>query len=115
MVALAEVVDLPAGRVLFVDEQGRGLRATWHLDRGFVNLSVWRGDRCSETFRLNLGDAARLVAFLVDGLSEATAELFRAVTAERQGAETRQTIRQADSLKRGVRAARQRVASWLAP
>ena len=55
-------------RALFVDERGHGLRATWHLDQGFVNLSMWRQDRCVETFRLSADEAARLLDFLVDGL-----------------------------------------------
>ena len=67
---VAEIYELPTGRVLFSDAEGRVLRATWHLDRGLVNLSVWNDDRCTETFRLSLGDAAQFVAFLVEGLSE---------------------------------------------
>ena len=55
-------------RAFFVDERGHGLRATWHLDQGFVNLSMWRQDRCVETFRLSTDEAARLLDFLVDGL-----------------------------------------------
>ena len=33
------VHHLPVGRELFVDERGLGLRATWHLDHGFVNIA----------------------------------------------------------------------------
>ena len=73
--AVGEVHQLPVGRALFVDERGMGLRATWHLDRGIVNLSVWRGDRCAETFWLSVTDAGDLVQFLVSGLTEATAQL----------------------------------------
>jgi hypothetical protein len=64
--------------MLALDDQGIGLRATWHLERGFVNLSLWREDRCVETFHLSVGDSARLVGFLVDGLSEATSTLVAA-------------------------------------
>jgi hypothetical protein len=71
----ATVHHLPTGRMLALDDQGIGLRATWHLERGFVNLSLWREDRCVETFHLSVGDSARLVGFLVDGLSEATSTL----------------------------------------
>jgi hypothetical protein len=63
---------LPVGRELFVDERGIGLRATWHLEHGFVNVSIWRDDVCTETFHLSVTDAARLVGFLADGLGEAT-------------------------------------------
>ena len=71
MPAVGEVRQLPAGRALFVDERGMGLRATWHPERGIVNLSVWRDDRCVETFWLSMADAGRLASFLVTGLAEA--------------------------------------------
>lgn len=67
----AVVRTLPAARALFVDDRGVGLRATWHHDLGVVNLSVWRGDRCTETFRLTVADSADLIAFLAGGLAEA--------------------------------------------
>ena len=66
------VHPLPVGRELFVDERGVGLRATWHLEQGFVNVSIWRHDTCSETFHLSVSDAARLVGFLAEGLGDAT-------------------------------------------
>ena len=68
---MGEVRQLPVGRALFVDERGVGLRATWHPERGIVNLSVWRDDRCVETFWLSLADAGRLASFLVTGLADA--------------------------------------------
>lgn len=58
-------------RFVALDERAAGLRATWHLERGFVNLSLWRGDRCVESFHLTPADASRLVGFLVDGLADA--------------------------------------------
>lgn len=67
----AEVRQLPVGRILAVDERGIGMRATWHLERGFINLSLWRQDVCVETFHLTPGDAAKLVSFLVTGMAEA--------------------------------------------
>jgi hypothetical protein len=73
MPAVGEVRRLPAARALFVDERGMGLRATWHPERGIVNLSLWRDDRCVETFWLPVADAGRLVSFLVDGLADAAA------------------------------------------
>jgi len=72
---VGEVHQFPAGRALFVDPRGVGLRATWHLERGLVNLSIWRDDRCVETFRLSVDDAARMVRFLVDGMAAATRSL----------------------------------------
>jgi hypothetical protein len=65
---------VPPTRHLALDERGVGLRATWHLERGFVNLSLWRDDRCVETFHLTPAEAARFVGFLVDGLAGAVPE-----------------------------------------
>lgn len=67
----AVIRTLPVGRAYFADDQGTYLRTTWHLDRGFVNFSVWRGDVCVVTFHLAVQDAARLIAFLSGGLAEA--------------------------------------------
>ena len=68
---VGEVHPLPIRRDLFVDERGMGLRVTWHLDQSLVNLSIWRDDRCVETFRLSVPDAARLASLLVTGLGAA--------------------------------------------
>ena len=68
----AEVRHLPVGRILAVDERGIGLRCTWHLERGFINLSLWRDDTCVETFHLSPNDAASLVSFLTAGLADVT-------------------------------------------
>jgi hypothetical protein len=116
MSGLAAVQDLPVGRVTLMDEQGLGLRATWHLERGFVNLSMWREDHCSETFRLSIADAARLTGFLVDGLGAATSGLLRAVTNE-------PTYQQAagdgslpaNTVSTAIRSGRARLARWIAP
>jgi hypothetical protein len=109
--SVAEVYDLPAGRVVFNDDEGRVLRATWHLDRGFVNLSVWNYDRCSETFRLSLSDSAQLVAFLVEGMSDATSRLLQAVTSSTAP----EPFAKRTSVSRRVRSTRARVAAWIAP
>jgi hypothetical protein len=62
--------ELPARRRhLAVDERGSGLRATWHPERGIVNLSLWRGDICVETFRLTPAETGRLIGFLADSLA----------------------------------------------
>jgi hypothetical protein len=61
--------ELPVqGRHFAVDERGVGLRATWYLDQGFVNLSLWRGQICVETFHLTAIEADRMVSFLVNGM-----------------------------------------------
>jgi len=67
----AEIRELPVGRLLAVDERGIGLRATWHLDQGFLNVSLWRNDVCVETFHLAPADAARLASFIAEGLFDA--------------------------------------------
>lgn len=66
-------------RHLAIDERGIGLRATRRLERGFVNLSLWRHDRCVETFRLTPAEASRLIGFLVEGLARAVPEPAPAV------------------------------------
>ena len=108
----SSVYELPTGRVLFSDTEGRVLRATWHLDRGLVNLSVWNDDRCTETFRLSLADAAQFVAFLVEGFSDATSRLLQAVHPPLAATST--PDRRASWTSR-VRSARVRLAAWIGP
>ena len=69
---MGDVRRLRPARALFVDDRGHGLRVTWHADQDFVNVSLWRDDRCVETFRLSAEEAARLVDFLAEGLVVAT-------------------------------------------
>ncbi|MGY6500340.1 MAG: hypothetical protein ACXIVQ_05495 [Acidimicrobiales bacterium] len=61
------------GRHLALDDQGVGLRATWRPARGFINVSLWRDDRCTETFHLTPGDAAELMGFLARSLASGVA------------------------------------------
>ena len=56
-------------RFIVLDERGVGLRATWHPERGFVNLSLWREDRCVETFHLTPGTASDVMAFVMRALA----------------------------------------------
>ena len=107
----SSVYELPTGRALFSDTEGRVLRATWHLDRGLVNLSVWNGDRCTETFRLSLGDAAQFVAFLVGGLSDATTRLLHAVATPTPTV----TVDGRVAWTRRINSGRARLATWIAP
>lgn len=69
------VYQLPVQpRHLALDERGVGLRATWHADRGLVNLSLWTGDRCVQTFHLTPVEASRLIGFLAAVLADAVPE-----------------------------------------
>ncbi len=74
MAAVAPTESPTRIRHLAVDERGTGLRATWRLELGFVNLSLWRRDFCVETFRLTPAEASRLIGFLVEGLARAVPE-----------------------------------------
>lgn len=72
MEAARDIQVLPGvqGRTYIVlDERGIGLRATWHPTRGFINVSLWRDDRCVETFHLTPQAASDLVAFVVRALA----------------------------------------------
>ncbi len=71
----AAVYHLPVQpRHFALDERGVGLRATWHADHGFVNVSLWTGNRCVQTFHLTPVEAGRLVGFLAAVLAEAVPE-----------------------------------------
>ena len=66
---------LPAGTgdvFLDVRDGGRAMRVSWHLDDGLVVFSMWRGNICVATFRLERQDVADLVQGLVQGLADTT-------------------------------------------
>ena len=67
----AQQDDPPLERHFVVDDEGRGLRATWRPDRGFVNLSIWREQRCVETFHLTPTHAGQMIGFLARALTAA--------------------------------------------
>jgi hypothetical protein len=48
------------------DRSTRALRVTTHPDAGLVVLSLWDGDVCTTTLRLDPADAADLVRALTD-------------------------------------------------
>jgi hypothetical protein len=92
-------------RHLAIDERGIGLRATWRLERGFVNLSLWRHDVCVETFRLTPAEASRLIGFLVEGLARAVPEPAPAVAVAPNlpaAAASRYRLRLAEVLERAA-------------
>jgi hypothetical protein len=49
---------------------GRALRATWHHEAGCVVLSVWRGNVCVASARVDSEDVPGLVDVLVSGLAD---------------------------------------------
>ncbi|HYO38736.1 MAG TPA: hypothetical protein VER39_03675 [Nocardioidaceae bacterium] len=79
------VTPLPAAGEVFLDTRGSGraLRVAWHVDAhgpaggqdtaasGLVVLSLWHGDTCTGSFRMEAADVPTLVAALQDGLSRA--------------------------------------------
>jgi hypothetical protein len=89
-------------RHLAIDERGIGLRATWRLERGFVNLSLWRHDRCVETFRLTPAEASRLVRFIVEGLARAVPEPVAAAPPAPAATAARYRLRLAEALERAA-------------
>lgn len=109
--APAAVRHLPTRRALLLDERGAGLRLTWHHDLGFANLSVWRGDRCQETFRLSTADAPQVIAFLADGLGEAASSTAPVLRAAPVAPSSQPTGRRSDI----VTAVRRRLAGRLLP
>lgn len=110
------------GRYLAIDARGVGLRATWRPDRGFVNVSLWRGDRCVETFQLTPAEISGLVAFLVSRLATAAGPARRAGLAvvedepRAAGARRAATVRiGADSVRSALAGVLARAAASVAP
>ncbi len=62
------VVPAPARSAVVRDRDrpARALRVTTHPDAGLVVLSLWDGDVCTTTLRLDPDDAADLVRALTD-------------------------------------------------
>jgi hypothetical protein len=101
-----------------VDERGVGLRATWHPEHGFVNVSLWSGDRCVQTFRLTPVEAGRLVGYLAGVLAEAVPAPrphLAAVPALPQEHEVVERPDRLDAVRRQVSAALDRAARLLRP
>ena len=63
-------------RVWCRDTRGpvRRMAVSSHPDRGVIVMSLWQGDTCTGTFRLPLGDGARLICAVADGMVAADAE-----------------------------------------
>ncbi len=72
LMEMAEVVAFPSRGEVFIDQRGRSraLRVAWHDEPGsVVVLSLWQGDHCTGSFRLDVADVARFVQTLVEGLA----------------------------------------------
>lgn len=120
MTTLANHIELPAvlGRHIVLDERGIGLRATWRPAHGFVNLSLWRDDRCVETFHLTPDAASGLVSFLVASLARSvprpSAPPLRAVPSDAPAPPGRRSARHVLArMKRGLADDLEAVAAWL--
>jgi hypothetical protein len=66
------VIELPThGRWAWdARGDGRAVRVSTHAKVGLVNVSIWRGDVCVGTVRLQPDEAATLVAGLTEGLAD---------------------------------------------
>jgi hypothetical protein len=69
-----EVSAFPDRRdVLFdVRDDGRFLRYRWHPELAVGVVSLWRGDRCSGTFKIAREDVPKLIQALVGSLAAET-------------------------------------------
>jgi hypothetical protein len=67
------VVPLPSSGDVFVDahDPEKGMRVTWHHERGVVVVSLWRGNTCAATLQLAPHEVPRLITALAEGLAEA--------------------------------------------
>jgi hypothetical protein len=63
---------LPRGsRTWFYDVRSpvRRMAVSTHEAEGITVVSLWQGDTCTGTFRLPLGESARLISVLADGMA----------------------------------------------
>ena len=61
-------------RELFVDARGSALRASWYEEQGMAVVSLWHGNTCVGTVRLDAADSTRLAQFLVGHLGAQAAQ-----------------------------------------
>jgi hypothetical protein len=64
------VTPLPLHGGVHLDQrdEGRALRVSAHPELGSVVLSIWRGDRCVATHRLDTADVPELIRLLATSL-----------------------------------------------
>ena len=85
MRGMAQVVPLPLDNSVLVDARagGRAMRVTWHHeagDAGMVVLSLWHGQVCTGSFRLEAADVPALVQTLVEGLAISSSGTARSMS-----------------------------------
>jgi hypothetical protein len=65
----SDAAPLPRLGEVFFDVRGnsRSMRLSWYADTGVAVFSIWQGGVCTGTFRLPMGDLARMVEILQRG------------------------------------------------
>jgi hypothetical protein len=63
-------------RVWFSDTRTpvRRMAVSAHPSEGIVVISLWQGDSCTGTFRLRLGEGARLISTVAEGMAAGLSE-----------------------------------------
>jgi hypothetical protein len=65
----SDAAPLPRMGEVFFDVRGssRSMRLSWYADTGVAVFSIWQGGMCTGTFRLPMGDLARMIETLQCG------------------------------------------------
>jgi hypothetical protein len=65
----SDAAPLPRLGEVFFDVRGssRSMRLSWYADTGVAVFSIWQGGMCTGTFRLPIGDLARMIETLQRG------------------------------------------------
>jgi hypothetical protein len=68
----SDAVPLPRLGEVFFDVRGsaRSMRLSWYADTGVAVFSIWQAGTCTGTFRLPMGDLARMIETLQSGPDE---------------------------------------------
>ena len=65
----SDAAPLPRLGEVFFDVRGssRSMRLSWYADTDVAVFSIWQGGMCTGTFRLPMGDLARMIEILQRG------------------------------------------------
>jgi hypothetical protein len=65
----SDAAPLPRLGEVFFDVRGnaRSMRLSWYADTGVAVFSIWQAGTCTGTFRLPMGDVARMIETLMGG------------------------------------------------